>query len=449
VRSLRPLCLQVLTSAPTVPTLRLQSHGQIVGRFGVQYGAVARVRHEPVWSDRFPASRRPTLPRLRGHLDSQVVIVGGGLTGCATAYVFAAAGISTTLIEAERLGQGMTARSSGLLRPDPAAAFRAASERYGLRDARTLWQVTRRSALDFAAALRRLGIRCDPSPADALTVVRATPDRERPLRREYEARRAAGLDVSWLTAPALAREAAVDLGIAAMRTRDGAQIDPYRAALGLAAAARARGAQLFEQSPATRIRAGRKGVEVRTERGAIAAEAVVVATGFPPADLRGLHRHFTRERAYSVVTEPMPASVRRAVGRRAASLEDTDTPWHTLRWMKDETILFAGGAQPELPAQSRPKALDQRTWQLMYELSLMYPAISGLQPAAAWDVPVARTVDGLPYLGLHRNYPRHLFALGIDPHRLGYCWLGARLLLRQFQGSPEKADAPFGFARIL
>jgi glycine/D-amino acid oxidase-like deaminating enzyme len=410
---------------------------------------VARVRHEPLWPDRFPASRRPSFPRLRGHLHADVVIVGGGLTGCAAAYTFAAAGVSTILIEADRLGLGMTGRSAGLLRPDPAAEFRAAAERYGLRDARTLWQATRRSALDFAAALRRLGIRCDPSPADAVTFARAARELERPLRREYEAQRAAGLEVSWLTASGLAREAAVDLGVAGIRTRDGAQIDPYRAALGLAAAARGRGAQVFEHTAAVRIRAGRKAVEVRTEHAVLIAEAVVVATGQPPADLRGLRRHFTREQAYGVWTEPMPAAMRRAVGRRAASLEDVETPQHTLRWLRDDTILFCGAAHGELPARSRRKALEQRTWQLMYELSLMYPAISGLQPAASWEIPLAPTVDGLPYLGTHRNYPRHLFALGIDPHRLGHCWLGARLLLRQFQGAPDKADAPFGFGRIL
>jgi glycine/D-amino acid oxidase-like deaminating enzyme len=269
------------------------------------------------------------------------------------------------------------------------------------------------------------------------------------MRREYDAERDAGLDVSWLNARALSREAAIDLGVAGVRYRDGAQVDPYRAALGFAAAAHQRGAQVFERSPAARIRAGRKKVEVRTRAGSIAAAAVVVASGFPPADLRGLRRHFTRELSYAVVTDPMPAAMRKAVGRRAASLEDVERPVHTLRWLRDDRILFAGGGRPDVPRQSRPKVLEQKTWQLMYELSLMYPAISGLQPTYAWDIPVARTVDGLPYLGTHRNYPRHLFALGIDPHRLGHCWLAARLLLRQYQGASDKSDAPFVFSRIL
>jgi gamma-glutamylputrescine oxidase len=410
---------------------------------------VPRISTTPLWIDRFPASRRKALPRLKGELQSDVVIVGGGLTGCTIAFVFASAGVRTILVEAQTLASGATGRSSGLLRPDPAASFRNAQEQYGLRTARTLWQATRRAALDFAAAFRRLGVRCDPSAIDALTLARGIRENEKALRREFDVEKAAGLDVAWLNARALAREAPVDRGVAAFKMRDGIQIDPYRAALGMAAAARDRGAELYERSPALRIRASRKFVDVRTAGGTVHASAVVIATAYPPADLRGLRRHFTAEHSYAVVTEPMPAAMRKAAGRRAASIEDVDVPPHTLRWMRDDSVLFVGGAQPEVAPRSRTKALDQRMWQLMYELSLMYPVLSGIQPTHAWDIPVARTVDGLPYLGLHRNYPRHLFALGIDPHRLGHSWLAARILLRRFHGAPDKEDEPFGFARIL
>jgi glycine/D-amino acid oxidase-like deaminating enzyme len=409
----------------------------------------SRVKLQSIWAHRLPASRRHAYPRYRGDIRTDVVIVGGGLTGCAIAYAFAAAGIKPVLLEEDRIASGASAASSGLLRPDPPASFREAARRYGLRDTRILWQTTRRASLDCAATLRRLGVRCDLSAADALTVARASREAERPLRREYDAQRDAGLEVSWLNAAALAREAAIDGGLAGIRTRDGAQMDPYRAALGFAAAALKRGAAIFEKSAARRIRVGRRQVEIRTEAGTIAAEAVVIATRYPPADLKGLRRHFTPELQYCVATEPLPPPIRRAVGKRAASIADTETPAHTLRWLKDDAVLFCGAAQPLLPDRSRAGAIEQRAWQLMYELSLVYPSISGVQPACAWDVEVARTVDGLPYIGTHRNYPRHLFALGIDPHRLGYAWLAARLLLHQFQGEPDKAGAPFGFARIL
>ena len=64
------------------------------------------------WGDRFPASRVPSYPRFRAPRPTQpsdvvdVVIIGGGLTGCAAAYALAAAGVKAVLLEADRVGRG-------------------------------------------------------------------------------------------------------------------------------------------------------------------------------------------------------------------------------------------------------------------------------------------------------------------------------------------------------
>ena len=65
----------------------------------------------PFWLHRIPEARRPSWPRLRDALACDVAIVGGGLTGCATAYLLAGAGIRTCLLEADRVGRGATASS--------------------------------------------------------------------------------------------------------------------------------------------------------------------------------------------------------------------------------------------------------------------------------------------------------------------------------------------------
>jgi glycine/D-amino acid oxidase-like deaminating enzyme len=83
----------------------------------------------------------------------------------------------------------------------------------------------------------------------------------------------------------------------------------------------------------------------------------------------------------------------------------------------------------------------------MYELSTVYPDMSGIQPAYGWDSSYARTDDGLPYLGPHRNFPHHLFAFGGDSRSVTGSYLASRILLRQYLGEPESADAPFEFAR--
>ena len=75
------------------------------------------------WIDRFPTSRVPSYPRHRGNDPAPVVIVGGGLTGCATAYAFAAAGVKATLLEAGQIGRGNTAAASGWIAEEPGVPF--------------------------------------------------------------------------------------------------------------------------------------------------------------------------------------------------------------------------------------------------------------------------------------------------------------------------------------
>jgi glycine/D-amino acid oxidase-like deaminating enzyme len=404
------------------------------------------IRHHAFWFDRYSRSRRPSYPRHRGQAEADVVIVGGGLTGAACAFAFASTGVKTVLLEADRIGAGSTAGAVGLLREDFDAAFHDTASAHGLRAARLLWQGMRRASLDFAAALRRLEIRCDLSRQDLLLIARSTDD-GKALRKDYQARRDAGFDHSWLNPREVDREAGVGSG-GAIRTRGGA-LDPYRACIGLMAAAAARGAEAFERSPVTRIRVRSKHVEVTTRAGTVRADSVVVATAAPLADLRPLRRHFLVEEGYAVVTESLPAAVRRQLGQRAAAIRDTAPTPHFLRWLRDDRVLFAGADRAPGPSRARAQTLVQRTGQLMYELSVLYPAISGARPEWSWEYGHQRTVDGLPCIGVHRNFPRHLFALGHGRHGVGTAWLAARLLLRHYQGELEKGDELFGFSRVL
>jgi glycine/D-amino acid oxidase-like deaminating enzyme len=413
------------------------------------------IRHVPFWLDRFPKSRRPSYPRFRGEAEARVAIIGGGLTGCACAWSFAAAGIRTIVIEADRIGAGATASGPGMVREDFDASFQETASLYGLRAARVLWQGMRRASLEFAATLRRLRIRCDLAPQDLLTIALRDPDAGRRLRREYEARRAAGLDHTWMTPAAVGRSAAI-AAAGAIRTR-GAVVDPYRACVGLAAAAVARGAQRFEQSRVLRIRTSRKRVEIVVKGGTVRAEAVVAAVPAWPepgqraalTDLRALRRHLRPEHGYAVVTGSLRAEVRRELGTRAAVLRDDAEPPHVVRWLREDRVLVAGADQPPVATRAADKVLTQRTGQLMYELSTIYPAISGAMPEWSWQYAHEGTIDSLPYVGTHRNFPRHLFALGHNRHGLAVSWLAARVLLRNFLDEPAKGDELFGFSRIL
>jgi glycine/D-amino acid oxidase-like deaminating enzyme len=405
------------------------------------------MRPVPYFLDTFPRSRRPEYSRQRGEIRTQVAVIGGGLTGCACAAAFAAAGVKVVLLEADRIGAGATAASAGLIRQDFDASFAENVGRHGVRTTRHVWQSFRRAALDFSASLKRFGVRADLMPQDLIVLSRDGAEAARGLQREYRARREAGVDGSWLNGRAVTAETAL-AAAGGIRTR-GEAFDPYRASLGLAAAAASRGAQLHERTRVRRIRAGGKSVEIATETGSVTADAVLIATGALPDDLRALRRHFAPVMAYAAVTQPLPAAVRRETGKRAAAIRDTHVPPHVLRWLKDDRVLVSGGDRPWLAGRAREKLLVPQVNELMYELTTLYPAISGLQPDWGWDFDYYGSPDGLPVVGPHRNFPRHLFALGHGRHGAGVAWLAARVLLRAYRGEPVKGDDLFGFARVL
>lgn len=369
------------------------------------------------------------------------------MTGAACAVAFAAAGIDVVLLEAEVVGGGLTAGAPGVLREGFAGSFRETTSRYGLRVTRAMWESMRRGSLDLAAALRRYTVGCDLAPQDIITVAAGSAEARQQLRREYDARHAAGVEGSWMTPAAIARAAAIESS-GGIRTR-GFVLDPYRACAGLLAAAAKRGARIHEHSTVRRIRTTREEVTLLCDGGTLRADSVVVTTGRPIQDLRSLRRHLVAEHVYTVVTEPLPASVRRQIGGRRTVLEDAAAPGRLVRWVAGDRVLVHGGRQPQVPDRARERALTQRTGQLMYELSLAYPPISGLQPQTSWDGVDYETVDGLPLLGGHRKFPRHFFAFGSSRHGAGLAWAAARLALRHFRGEAAASDASLGFARIL
>lgn len=405
------------------------------------------MRPTPFFLDTFPSSRRPDYLRQRGEIRTDVVVVGGGLTGCACAAAFAAAGVKVVLIEADRIGAGATAGSAGLLRQDLDASFQESAARHGVRTVRHVWQGFRRASLDFGAAIRRLAIRADLAPQDLLFLTRDGADAARKLQREYTARHDGGVEATWLNARAIAAETGV-ASAGGIRAK-GEALDPFRACLGLAAAAAAKGAHIHERTTVRRVRAGRKLVEITTDGGVVSAEAVVMATGGLLDDVRALRRHFAPTQAYAVVTAPLPAAVRREVGKRALALRDTASPPHILRWLKDDRVLFSGADQRPVAAKQRAKLLVAHANELMYELTTIYPAISGVRPEFGWDFVHYGSPDGLPVIGPHRNFPRHLFALGHGRHGAGVAWLAARVLLREYLGERAKGDELYGFARVL
>jgi glycine/D-amino acid oxidase-like deaminating enzyme len=349
------------------------------------------------------------------------------------------------LLEADGLGLGATACGSGLVTHRPRTEFLALERARGRRDARQIWEMTRRAALDLAATARRLGLKCQLEMSDAIHVA-TREDQVFPLRRELRARRSAGLEGVWLSAERV-RQATNIAASGGLRTRGQSQLDPYRLCLGLAAAADKRGAIIHERTRVSRIRTGPGGVDVTTDAGRVRSQRVIVTTGSPTTLFRPLARHVRDTQTYMVLTPPLGAKIRKELGQRDTVLSDRDDPAHYLRWTRDNRMLFGGGDQPQPARRGEDKVLVQRTGQLMYELSTLYPVVSGIRPELAWAAPIKTTSDGVLIAGPHRQFPRHLFVFGTGHGGIAGSFLASRLLLRHHLGKPGKGDELFGFTR--
>jgi glycine/D-amino acid oxidase-like deaminating enzyme len=191
----------------------------------------------------------------------------------------------------------------------------------------------------------------------------------------------------------------------------------------------------------------RKDAEVSTGDALIKTAAVVVTTGRATREYGQLQRHFTERETYLVLTEPLAAGLRKQLVAPDVTIRDMRVPRRRLRWTADFRLVVSGADQDRPAERMRDAVRIQRTGQLMYELLTMYPAISGLQPEYGWELAYGDTTDGLMYIGPHRNYPHHMFALGGATDSITGAFLAARIATRSLQGASDKGDEVFGFTR--
>jgi gamma-glutamylputrescine oxidase len=212
------------------------------------------------------------LPRSRSGGRAEVVVIGGGVTGCSCALTLAEHGVRVRLYEAREIAGGASGRNGGFALRGAAAPYDEARRELGDERARLVMELTER-ALDrmeelAGDALRRVG-----------SLRLAFDDDERKaLRREHAALREHGFAVEWVDElePPLDR---LYRG-AILHPRDGA-LQPARWVRRLAAHAANAGAEI------------REGERVTIEE--LDADAIVVAgDGFIPQLLPELPVRATR-----------------------------------------------------------------------------------------------------------------------------------------------------------
>lgn len=241
-------------------------------------------------------------PALRGDVTVDVAVLGGGITGVTAAVLLKEAGRAVALIEARRIGAGVTGHTTAKLTSLHKLIYADLVRRHGETNAR-LYGEANQAAIEWVAEnVRRRGIACDFARADAFTYAEEAGDI---TAVEEEARVAASLGLPALATTATGLPFPV---AAAVRFRDQARFHPRKYLLAMARAVAGEGSLVFERTTATAIRDGTT-CEVRTDGGLVRARSVIVAT-HQPLGIRGLHfARMTLKRSFALgllVRGPVP-----------------------------------------------------------------------------------------------------------------------------------------------
>jgi glycine/D-amino acid oxidase-like deaminating enzyme len=245
---------------------------------------------------------------LDGDAETDVAIVGGGLTGLWTAWYLLERDprLRVVVLEKEIAGFGASGRNGGwcsALFPRSTASLERA---HGTDAALAM----RRAMIDTVGEVGRVtadaGIDCDYASGGTIAYARSAVQKRAALAEIAEAERYGVDEIRWLDAGDV--HAAGALG--ASLDRHCARLHPGKLVRGLAAALEARGVRILEQTEVTGVGSGR----VETTRGVVSAEHIVVATEGYTATLPTTRRRILPLYSLMIATEPLPPAFWDAIG---------------------------------------------------------------------------------------------------------------------------------------
>ena len=208
---------------------------------------------------------------------SDLAVIGAGVAGLSVAYELAARGKSVVVIDAGRIGGGMTSRTTAHLASACDDFYAEVIRKRGLDCARRLYE-SLLASIDRAEAIAATEhIDCDFNRLDGVWI-EASSSGGAVLDRELEACARIGIPASESLEPTRLHEGGARRSIRFPRQ---GRFHPMKYMRGLAAAIAARGGRLYAGTHADNVESGDGAVTVRTSRGDIRARCAVVATNSP------------------------------------------------------------------------------------------------------------------------------------------------------------------------
>ena len=355
----------------------------------------------------------PSFPALEGHRKTDVLIIGGGITGILCAHFLKEAGVDYILVEADRICRGVTGSTTAKITAQHGLIYHKLLLRFGAERARMYLEANR-------AALEQYRLLCAHIDCDFEEKDNYVYSIDAPVKLEQELK---ALDRLGLTGD-LTDKAPLPFHIAgAVKFPRQGQFHPLKFLSSIAI-----GLNIYEN---TRVLSF-DGRNMITDQGVITAETTIVATHFPLFNRHGafflkLYQH----RSYVLVLEGGPDVDGMYVDEADDGL--------SLRNYRGMLLLGGGGRRTGKPGEGRagPDNISR----------LHYPDARTVFRWAAQD---CMSLDGVPYIGRYaRSTPNLYVATGFNKWGMTSSMAAAMMLRDMVQGKESPFAPVFSPSRTI
>lgn len=378
-------------------------------------------------------------PPLNENLRTDVVIVGGGFTGVATALGLAERGKSVVLLEAQHIGFGATGRNGGQVTGSlsgDTAMERQLKSTMGEDALAYVWDLRWRGHAIIEERIARYGIECDLkrghlhtawTPADVINLKKICADAER-YNADF---------VRWLDQSEVHEILETPLYFGGIKNNRNLHLHSLNLVLGEARAAASLGVKIFEHSAVLEILDGVVG-EVRTRNACVKADAVLLAGNAYHQMLKPSVRGLMFPAVLgNMTTVSLGEELASRINHQDVAVYDSRMVLDYYRLTADNRLMFGGGTSysgreiADVEAALRPA------------LETTFPQLKGIKIDFSWTGKAGIVLNRIPLLG--RSSTNVFFAQGYSGHGIATSHIVAEICADALLGTLDEFDVFAGF----
>ncbi|MDO5401904.1 MAG: FAD-dependent oxidoreductase [Eubacteriales bacterium] len=314
-----------------------------------------------VWTE---TVQLPKFSELLGDCKTDVLIIGGGITGILCAYFMEKEGISYILVEADTICSGITKNTTAKITSQHGLIYDKLLRRFGRELTQRYLKLNESAIKEYGKICRNID--CDFEYKDSYVYTSRSLEK---IEKEIRALEILGYNAEF--------ENQLDIPVdimGAVRFHNQAQFHPLKFI-----AAIAEGLNIYEHTKVTELE---KNV-AKTNHGNINADKIVVATHFPINNKHGAYfLKMYQSRSYVIALEN--------AGNVNGMYIDEDAKGMSFR--NYDNLLFLGGG-------GHRTGKSGGSWQVLREFADKY--YPGAKERYAWAAQDCMTLDGIPYVGTY------------------------------------------------